>query len=298
MINIWQGTAQETIPAFFARAMREVDQQRPRRLILDLRLNVGGDGSSAWPVIREILARRENQPWRELYILTSGRTYSASINFLGPLLLKVPATLIGEPIGGGFNLYGDYSTFQLDRIGMELRVSALRHQTSAQSDDLRDIVPVDVPAAFSFADFAAGRDPAVDPILAGEEMRSIAIVAMDAGGAAARRVYLDRLARFGGQDVWAPPTEPELRRAGQALSAAGRLEDAIETYRLSAEISPQEWRSWYNLGGALREAGRLQEALDAYHACLALNDPTNFNAAYLTETLIPQLEAQLAQREA
>lgn len=294
MINIWHGTEQESIPDFFARAMREVDAQKPRRLILDLRYATGGDGSNGWPVIRELLARKYSQPWKELYVLVSGRTYSASLNTLGPLLFNVPATLVGEPMGGGWLVFGDYSTFQLERIGIELRVSALRHQMS-ESTDLRTVLPVDYPAQFSFADWVAGRDPAVDPILSGEEVRGIAMVALADGGAAARRVYLERQGRFGHLSWWGPPTERELRVVGLDLKRAGRTAKSIETFRLASEIHPAEWRSWFNLGNALRADGQIPAALEAYRRCLALNDPTNFNQAFLTG-VVRDLEAQSSAR--
>jgi hypothetical protein len=290
MLNLFHDSETETLPDFFARAMREVDAQRPRRLIIDLRENPGGDGSNGGPIVRELIARQRDQPWRELYILVGGRTYSAAQLVLYPLLQNVQATMVGEPMGGSWQMFGDYSTFQLERIGMELRVSALRHSLS-ESTDLRTVIPVDYPARFSFRDYIAGRDPAVDPILAGEEVRSITTIALADGGAAARRAYLERRARFANLSWWAPPTEPELRRIGDELTRAGRTADAIETFRLSSEIHPDEWRSWYNLAEALRANGQMTEALIAYRACIALNDPTNFNQASLVQ-LVGQVEAR------
>jgi len=294
-LSLWHDNQQDTVTGLFERAFREIDAQRPRRLIIDLRTNVGGDGSNAWPVIRQFLDRQGERPWQDVYVLVSGRTYSASLNFLAPFLQNVPATLIGEPMGGAFNLYGDASSFTLEHTGLELRVSALRHQLSS-SDDLRVAVSVDIPALFSFAEWAAGRDPAVDPILAGAEMRSIAIIARAEGGARARQVYRERRARFATSEWWRPTTEPELRRVGHDLLDAQRLEDAIAAFELSTELFPEQWRSWYNLGAALRSAGQLQAALDAFRRSAALNDPGNFNQADLIQRVIPDLEAQLTQR--
>lgn len=294
MLNLFHDSETETLPDFFARAMREVDAQRPRRLIIDLRENPGGDGSNGGPIVRELIARQRDRPWQELYILVGGRTYSAAQLVLYPLLQNVQATVVGEPMGGSWQMFGDYSTFQLERIGMELRVSALRHSLS-ESTDLRTVIPVDYPARFSFRDYLAGRDPAVDPILAGEDVRSITTIALADGGAAARRAYLERRTRFSGLSWWAPPTEPELRSIGDELMRAGRAADAIETFRLSSEIHPDEWRSWYNLAEALRANRQIAEALVAYRACIALNDPTNFNQASLVE-LVAAAEANLAQQ--
>jgi hypothetical protein len=64
------------------------------------------------------------------------------------------------------------------KVGLQLEVSALWHQLE---DAGYDIMPVDVPAPFSFADYQAGLDPAVDSILRGDEMRSIALIALEEG---------------------------------------------------------------------------------------------------------------------
>ena len=292
MINIWHDTGNETVPDFFARAMREVDAQHPRRLIIDLRENPGGDGSLGGPILRELLSRGPNPPWRELYILVGGRTYSASTLVIYPILQNVPATVVGEPMGGAWQMFGDYSTFQLSRIGMELRVSAELHSVSP-STDLRTVIPVDYPAQFSFADYASGRDPAVDAILSGQEVRSIAVIALADGGAAARRAYLDRLNRFGHLSWWAPPAESELFRVADRLRSAGRHADALETLRLSAEIHPDQWRSLCNLGDEFDANGQKAEALASYRRCLALNDPTNFVQESVSEKAA-RLEAELA----
>ena len=99
---------------------------------------------------------------------------------------------------------------------MRLSVSTVWHQGS-QSSDLNNFVPVGVPAVFSFADFNAGRDPAVDRILRGDEMRSISVIARRDGGAAARKAYEDRKARYSSLAWWQPPTEFEMRQACDAL---------------------------------------------------------------------------------
>ena len=49
------------------------------------------------------------------------------------------------------------------------------------------------------SDYAVGRDPAVDAILGGEEMRSLALVGREDGGLAARRVLISGLPLFARQ---------------------------------------------------------------------------------------------------
>jgi len=270
----------ERFVAFFQRVLRDLDARRPRRLVLDLRYNFGGDGSQVPPVLREFIARQGDPPWRECYVLTGRRTFSADVIMLDAFLDALEPTLVGEPAGAPLNSHGDANTLDYPELGLRLLVSHERHQL-AKSTDIAEFVPVDVPAAFSFADYAAGRDPALDPILRGEEMRGIAAIALERGAAAARAVYEERRARFGGDPAWATPGEPALRRVTRRLEARGDSTAALAVARFNAELHPGEWRTWYNLGNLLMAAGDRPAAIDSYRRSLALDDPTNFNAERL-----------------
>lgn len=75
-------------------------------------------------------------------------------------------TIVGEPPRTPLQIYGGAISRRYPRTGLRLQVSTLRHQSSA-SEEISKFFPVDVPARFSFTDYGAGRDPAVDPILRG-----------------------------------------------------------------------------------------------------------------------------------
>ena len=64
----------ETYEDFFARMLKEIDAVKPRRVILDFRFNSGGDGSKNLAVIHDFIKREDRPPWKDLYILISGRT--------------------------------------------------------------------------------------------------------------------------------------------------------------------------------------------------------------------------------
>lgn len=271
-----------TLIDFFKEALAEVDQLRPRRLILDLRNNFGGDASRARELVHQFV-QRENRPWGELYVIIGPKVYSAAVNLLDELKDNVELTLVGEPAGAALNSYGDPVARLYPDAGLRAEISSLRHQLS-DSNDIREFIPVDVPAPMMFADYIRGRDPAVDPVLAGEDMRSIPQIIRAEGGARAREVYRARLSRFGHLDWYTPPAEIELRRACDHLVAAKRLQEALEACRLTAEIHPFVWNSWYNLGQTQRAAGLMQQRLSSYRCVLAL-DPNNFNGPILRRAI-------------
>lgn len=268
---------------FMGEALEEVDRLQPRRLIVDMRYNFGGDGSTVNAMIHHFIRREGEKPWRELYLITGRKSFSAALAAIDAFIDHTDVTLIGEPAGAALNSYGDAASRPYPALGLNLDVSTVRHQLS-QSSDLRSFVPVDVPAVMSFGDYAAGQDPAVDPILAGEETRSIPLIALQDGGAAARRAHRERAKRFAEIDWHRPPEEIAMRRVVDELTKQGRHEDAVETAKLTAEIHPYVWNSWYNLAQAQNAAGSPhREQRYASYKCVVLLAPTNWNVPGILE---------------
>ena len=291
-VNVVQDSPDETFTAFFRRAMREVDAARPRRLIVDFRYNSGGDGSRITAMIHEFIKREDNPPWRELYVLSGRKTHSAAIIALRAFVEHTQASIIGEPAGANYNLFGDAMSFRFPRIGLRLNLSTLRHDLARSNDitrvlrlsesspsavDSTNTIPIDVPASFSAKDYLAGRDPAVDAIRSGTEMRGLANIARAEGGLAARRVYETRRASFGAFRWWKPAREGALNDVGYEFLSAKRLGDAVAVFQLCADLFPDSWNSWDSLGEAQRAQGEKLAAIASYRMSLLLN-PGNAGA--------------------
>lgn len=263
-------TNNETFLAFFKRVMKEVAAQRPRRLILDWRYNFGGDGSQVVAMIHEFIKREDDRPWKELYVLTGRKTFSAAIMAVHAFTEHTDVTIVGEPSGAGPISFGDARTFTYKNIGVRMIVSTKWHRIDEYMPG--DFIYVDAPAEFAAADYIAGRDPAVDPILDGKEMRSIPLIALASSGAAARRALNDRRAAFARYDWWKPTPFADLKRVGyQLLEDRKQPADAAEIFAALAELYPDEWNSWESLALALIASGRKDEGLSAMTCALAID---------------------------
>ena len=271
--NFVGDTDDQTFAAFTERALTEVDALRPRSMIVDLRYNPGGDGSTVPGVIHAFIRRGETPPWGNLYVLTGRRTFSAAIMLLAAFIDHTRPTLIGEPAGAALDHYGDATGTALPDIGANLNVSTLFHQLQDQGQRY-DIMPVDVAATFSFADWSAGRDPAIDPILAGQEMRSIANIALADGGPAARAVFDQRRQRP--HQDWMALREFDLIRTTWRLNDLNRRADAVEIARIMVALRSDSARAHSVLGQNLMELGQREEGLAAYREALRL-DPYNLD---------------------
>ena len=158
-LNAIQQKPEDSLRVFFARAIAAADSAGAERFVLDLRLNGGGDGSWNRDVVRSLIKSRYDAPGR-LVVITGRRTWSAAQMLINQLENIADVVFVGEPSASKGNVYGDSKKIVLPNSRLTVRVSSLYWQ---QSDprDTREFIPVGVSAPLRFADYAAGRDPAL-----------------------------------------------------------------------------------------------------------------------------------------
>jgi hypothetical protein len=129
--------------------------RRVRRVIVDVRLNGGGDNTTYNGLLQALRHRRVNRLGR-LRVLIGRRTFSAAGNFAGDVDRNTRARFYGEPTGGAPSQWGDSALIPLPSIGI---AAATAVQYIGSETDKRLATHADVPVAISAADFFAGRDP-------------------------------------------------------------------------------------------------------------------------------------------
>lgn len=166
----------QKIDAFFDTVRARLKATRRTNMIVDLRLDGGGDLNTTRDFLQELptLVRGDGK----IFILTSGRTFSAGIASAGYLKQAAPdrVVIVGEPIG-------DYLEFWAEGGFMELPVSKAfvlpsteRHNyvTGCPEPDCHSSIrkaPIrvaslepDIAAPLSYADYKAGRDVALEAV--------------------------------------------------------------------------------------------------------------------------------------
>jgi Flp pilus assembly protein TadD len=83
---------------------------------------------------------------------------------------------------------------------------------------------------------------------------------------------------------------------GVALNADRQYEQAVESYRRSVELNPQDEWAWNNLGNAYRSAGKLTEAADALREAIRLKPDWGEAHCNLATVYISQGEIDLADQ--
>ncbi len=163
------------IAQFFEHTLAELRRRRPRNIVLDLRFNMGGDLTIARAFMQALPGIAKDR----VYAITSGRTFSAAISSLG--YLKQAAgdrlTIVGEPIGDRLEFWAEGDIMELPGLGALILYASERHNymTGCPEPDchaairehpirVRSLQP-DISTHLSWADFSAGRDPAMAAIL-------------------------------------------------------------------------------------------------------------------------------------
>jgi hypothetical protein len=148
-----------------ARLERRVRSRTVRRVIVDVRLNGGGNNTLYRPLFGVLASSRVNRAGR-LFLLTGRATFSAAGNFATEIDRYTRATLVGEPTGGGVNQYGDATLSTLPVTGWQVSI-ATSYVVRGTAGDRRLAVVPDRRVDLRSSDFFAGRDPVLEWALRG-----------------------------------------------------------------------------------------------------------------------------------
>ena len=155
----------EPIAKFFPRVLKEAAEKKIRRVILDLRLNGGGNNELNRPIWHSILENASLNQKGKLWVLIGPKTFSATMNLVDDLELNTNALFAGENTGESPNMWGDPVDIRLPNSGIVVGVSTLWWQ----SEDPRDHRPYrspDLSVPLSSSDYRENIDPVVKEVLA------------------------------------------------------------------------------------------------------------------------------------
>ena len=153
-------------PAFVRKLERLVKGKAVRRVIVDVRLNGGGDNTTYGPLMALFGSSPVNKRGK-LYLLTGRATFSAAANFAAEIDRDTRAIIVGEPTGGGVETYGDTFPVLLPTTGWTVHIASRYHDRRRGPTDRRLAVEPDVPIDLTSADYFAGRDPVLERALTG-----------------------------------------------------------------------------------------------------------------------------------
>ncbi|HEY0379302.1 MAG TPA: tetratricopeptide repeat protein [Pyrinomonadaceae bacterium] len=267
----------ETFAAFSRRLLAFLEANDVEKLVLDLRLNRGGDGELLRPLEIGLIKSTIDQRGR-LFVLMGRGTWSAAQFFLDHLEKYTNAIFVGEPSASRGNHYGDSRRIMLPQSQISVRVSVYYWQEWHPQDTRKWTAP-DVTAEMSSEDYRGGADPALKAVLDYTPRKPLADVlneALTAGGAELaakkfREFKSDPLNRYAA-------TEEPLLAAGQRLLDEKKPEQALVLFKLNEEENPHSFRAYFAIAEAQLWLGNKAEAIRNLERALELN-PKSYDVA-------------------
>ena len=280
-LNMATGIKDQSLTEFGAKIRAQAEATNPRAVIVDLRLNHGGNHDLRHGFLRELI-KTEDEDTR-LFILTGRGTFSASEAFLVDFDRLTDGVFVGEPAASKPNSYGDAYRMPLPNSGIAVRSSIYWNQLKGQSDD--PWTAVDVAAPYRFADYAAGHDPALAAALAYRPQPPLHEQLLAAGKAGGVDGVLKALAAFEAEPANRyVDVEYQMGEAGQTLGWAKKFDEAIALLELGSARFPRSSNLATVHAYVADWAGRKELALQEGRRALAL-DPNNRVVRSLVERL-------------
>ncbi len=274
----------EPVAAFFERVSRFMDANPVDKLVLDARLNGGGNNYLNLPLLRWILRNdKVNEPGK-MFTIIGRQTFSAAQNFVNMMQKYTPTIFVGDPTGEAPNMFGDPALIKLPNSGIEVRASTLWWQDMDQRDTRRWLPP-QIAAEMSFDDYRRNVDPAMEAILHYTPQRSISAQVRDA----VERNDIEATRRAISQFKANPQNayvsaERDLNTLGYELMGQKKLDLAVEVFKLNVEAYPGSFNVYDSLAEAYMNRGDRELAIKNYEKSLELN-PKNFGAVAALEKL-------------
>jgi hypothetical protein len=281
--NVLNGQA-KTLEQFFGEVFASARENKPDKLVLDIRHNSGGDNTLIRPIIRGIIQLEEIDRKGHFFVIIGRRTFSAAQNLTNRLETWTEAVFVGEPTASHVNLYGDTRLFKLPNSQMNLHISELWWQNKHARDERKWTAP-NIAAEPTFETYVNNIDPAMEAIYRykpGKSLREMGLAAYQKGDFALIKKILidfknDPVNKY--QDF-----EGEVNGFGYSLVRADKLDDAVKIFQINAEVYPESSNAYDSLAEAYMRKGENEKAIKFYKKSLELN-PDNSNAVRMLERI-------------
>jgi hypothetical protein len=163
--NAVRNDSLESLAAFAERVDVLLRSGTFRSVIVDVRLNNGGDNTLLAPLLEALRAFDAASVSHRIVAIIGRSTFSAGQNFVTRLEASTRVRFIGEATGGRPNHFGDQSDIPLPYSGLHVSVASRFYQ-DADPSDRRSAIDPHIAIAVLASDYFANRDPAFEAAIA------------------------------------------------------------------------------------------------------------------------------------
>jgi len=272
--------------SFCNRLLTFINSNQVEKLIVDLRLNRGGNGDFNRPILRTLIKADKVDQKGKLFVIIGRSTWSAAQFLVNNLEDYTNAIFVGEPSGGKPNSYGDSLRITLPNSGITVRVSTLWWQEDER--DRRQWTAPDLAADMTSEDYRNNIDPALKIALEYVSRKSLSESLTDAMtannpervGEVFKQWRSSRINRYVDGELL-------LLRLGYRLLGKKQLREAIQIFTLMVHQYTSSSSGFGGLADAYVASGNNEMAIRNYQRAVKL-DPTNRLAKESLDKLLPK----------
>lgn len=152
-----------SVEGFCIDLMKIINQEDVKRLVIDLRNNLGGNSTLLEPFISELSKCQKLNRVGGIYVILGRETFSSALLNAYELKNNTNAIFIGEATGGKPNCYGEVKSFELRNSKLQVRYST-KYYKIIEDDEQESFFP-DVNTELTIKDYKENRDPCMEYIL-------------------------------------------------------------------------------------------------------------------------------------
>ncbi len=262
--------AEESTKDFYARVFDAVEQQDVEKLIIDVRLNGGGNNYLNKSIITGLIETEKINKIGKLFVIIGKRTFSACQNLVNELDNYTNVIFVGEPTAENINFWGDNQPVKLPNSTIDVSLSYLWWQDKPALENADWIAP-SIPVTMSFDEYATNQDPVLEAALT-FNVQDFKPKPMDFITDLYLSGQTQRLAEELPKMIQDPnyafcDFETELNKKGNLLLQSGRVQEvqaSIQVFSMILQLFPNSASAYKNLGEAytaLQDTNKAREVL-------------------------------------
>ncbi len=265
---------QETIEAFYKKVFDFIDKNEVDKLVLDVRLNGGGNNYKNKPVVTGVIGcKKINRPGK-FFVIIGRRTFSACQNLVNELHNYTNALFVGEPTAENINFYGDTKRLDLPKTGIPVFLSFAWWQDKPQWENADWMAPL-LAVDMSFDEYRSNKDPLLqacldftdkDPVLDPMQRLKDLFLAgkMDEVEKEAKSMIVNPKYRY-------INFESKINDGGYTLLNAGQTDGALYVFQLNTKLFPGSANAWDSYAEANWKAKKKDKAIEYYNKAIELD---------------------------
>ncbi|WP_254504278.1 S41 family peptidase [Aquimarina spinulae] len=262
--------AEESTKDFYARVFNEIETNDTEKLIIDLRLNGGGNNYLNKDVIKGLIKSEKINKIGKLFVIIGKRTFSACQNLVNEIDNYTNVIFVGEPTAENVNFWGDNRPVRLPNSAINISLSYLWWQDKPALENADWIAP-SVPVTMSFDEYANNQDPVLEAALTfnAQDFKPKPmdyIISLYLSGQTQK--LAEELPKMIQDPLYAfCDFEMELIKIGNILLQSGRvpqIQASIQVFSMILELFPNSANAYKYLGEsyiALQDPHKAREAL-------------------------------------